>query len=658
MRTATILGLSCLVAGAAAADESVPAGHPGTTFYVSKLGDNSTGLSWSTAFTTIQAALDAVPDAQGGHRIVVRPDTYLEAMLAPAHSGAAGSYNELIGDHDGRLGSGTSGHVVIDSGDPGAGFKSYDWWGTIRATTQGWSPEHKDPTFSAIIWDRWKLRHLYVTGSDGGLFWDCTNRIEPFTVIVEDCISLGRAFGGGVASCLSRADEPITFRRCTLWSLDMWGDTAGGYVRVENAAMPERPDVVFEDCTLVSPQCALKGGNYGFHTYTRVLVKGCRLIALNFSQPAGTPNDGIIQSVQNGKYLHVDLADTTLMGYKVLGVKVDQDSVDALGYTTHGAVQAYVQFQQNVPPGMHRLPQWPVAVFEQIVPPAPRPARPAITDVVRIRDNLCELSPVVWRGRLCHLECIRPATGGVRDDYYLRICDAASGDELSRFATGYSLACALVQDDTFYAFASRWEENNWNDVTMFKSTDLEHWESRVVVSQENEHLFNSSACAGRDGFVMAYESNDPAYPAFTTKFASSPDLEHWTKLPDATFGTNRYTACPCIRYVNDYYYVLYLEHRTPRHYFETYLTRSRDLRHWELSAANPVLAPTALDDGINASDPDLVEFDGKTYVYYSVGDQLTWMNVKRGVFAGSPASFFESCYTSPGIPDPGVIARP
>ncbi len=191
----------------------------------------------------------------------------MEANLYVPQSGAEGSYNLLIGDTDGRHGSGTQGRVVIDSGDAAKGFKSYDWWGTIRATSQGWSPEHKAPTFSSIVWDRWIVRNFYVTGGDAGLFWDCTNRVEPFTIVVEDCVSIGRAFGGGVANSLSRHDEPITFRRCKLWSLDEWGDTAGLYIRIENAAMPGCPDVVVEDCTMVSPQCAMKGGNYGFHTY-------------------------------------------------------------------------------------------------------------------------------------------------------------------------------------------------------------------------------------------------------------------------------------------------------------------------------------------------------------------------------------------------------
>ena len=239
MNCAVGIVMGCVtVLGQAMGAAPEAAGRQGATLYVSKLGNNTDGQSWATAFTTIQAALDAVPDDQGGHRIVVRPDTYLEAMLSPAFSGASGAYNELVGDVDGRYGSGTSGHVVIDSGDPGAGFKSYDWWSTIRATSKGWSPAHTDATFSAIIWDRWILRNLYATGSDAGLFWDCTDRIEPFTVIVEDCVGIGRAFGGGVASCLSRPDEPIVFRRCNLWSLDMWGDTAGGYIRIENPSMP------------------------------------------------------------------------------------------------------------------------------------------------------------------------------------------------------------------------------------------------------------------------------------------------------------------------------------------------------------------------------------------------------------------------------------
>jgi len=254
------------------------------------------------------------------------------------------------------------------------------------------------------------------------------------------------------------------------------------------------------------------------------------------------------------------------------------------------------------------------------------------------------------------MECVRPGSGGGREEYYLRIADAETDAELARLAEGYGLASILVHDGMAYVFASRWEEAGWRDVTAFRSRDLKQWESRLVIQGENEGIFNTSVCQGRRGFVMAYESDDPAYPAFTVKFARSADLWNWTKVPQAVFGTDRYTACPCLRYANGWYYMLYLERRAPRWFFETYLARSRDLLHWELSAANPVLTPDDLDEGINASDPEIVEFEGRTWVYYAVGDQLTWMNLKRAMYPGSMRRFFESWFAAPGIPDVGTLA--
>jgi len=630
-------------------------GPAARTLYVSKLGDNTDGSSWVHAFNSIQAALSAVPNDQGGQRIVIRPDTYFEANLFPSNKGAEGHYNELIGDTDGRLGSGRTGWVLIDSSDPDQrGFKSYDWWGPIRAYSHAWSPEHQEATFSAIGWDRWKLRGLYVTGGDGGLFFDCTDQVKPFSIVVEDCVSIGRAFGGGVASCLSRPDEPITFRRCQLWALDWWGDTAAAYVRCENTSMPSRPDAVFEDCTMVSPQCALKASNYGFHSFTRVRANRCRLIALNFSQPQGTPTDGIIQSVEEGKLLHVELQDCVLMGYRVFGVKVKKDTAKDIGCTLSGDVRAYVQYQQELPAGMHRLGGWPEDVFRALAPPS-REAPSSFRDREVVRRDLCEVTPVVWKGRLCLLESIRPASGGTAKDYYLSLKDAETRKEIGRCGQGYGLASAIVHQNRLYVFASKWDQGNWREVTVFHSSDLKHWETAVAVEGTNEGIFNSSVCRGLGEFVMAYESNDPTYSPFTIKFARSKDLVHWAKLPNSTFGTNRYTACPCIRYSRGYYYVLYLEQRTPRWCFETYITRSKDLVHWELSAANPVLRAEGLDEGSNASDPDLIEWQGQTLVYFAVGDQRTWMNLKRATYPGPLADFLASWFIVPGIPDRGAI---
>jgi len=268
-----------------------------------------------------------------------------------------------------------------------------------------------------------------------------------------------------------------------------------------------------------------------------------------------------------------------------------------------------------------------------------------------VQKDMCEVSPAIWKGRPVLLKCVRPGEGGTKEDYSLHLTDIASGDELATFATGHSLACAFVHNDTFYAYATRFEDNNWNDITVFYSTGLKQWEQKIAIKQDpSEHLFNSSVCAAPDGFIMAYETNDPAYPAFTIKFARSKDLVNWEKIPEALYGRDRYTACPAIRYADGSYYLLYLEHRTPKWFFETCIARSTDLTNWTLGSGNPVLTPTTADDGINASDPDLVEIDGQTVLYYAVGDQKTWMNIKKTTYPQPLTQWLQTWFTGPGTP--------
>ncbi len=357
-------------------------GNQGRTIYVSKLGDNSNGSSWQSAFHTIQAALLAVPNDQGGHRVVIRPDTYEEANLYPAFRGAAGSYNLLVGDSDGTFGSGATGWVVIESSCPGVavrtdptkptgnpawkivqsdlpetGLKCVDWWGPFKC----------DPDFSGSIWDRWIYRNLYVCGSEGGPGWDitCDKGVE-FSAVVENCVGTGRFAGAAVMAHTPRSDEPVVFRNCYFANLDWWGDAGGVYVRGESKTMPDAPHATFDNCTIVSPDNALQAGFPGVDELcTRVKFKDCRLIVLNFSQPHGTPSSGIICcGCKDGRQLHVDLEDTVMMGFKVFGTRAGDVS-----YTVQGKVQAYVQFQQPVPEEFERLRQWPIDLFERIAPP-------------------------------------------------------------------------------------------------------------------------------------------------------------------------------------------------------------------------------------------------------------------------------------------------
>jgi alpha-L-fucosidase len=364
-------------------------GHRGKTFYVSKRGDNSDGSSWQRAFHSIQAALLAVPDGHGGHRVIVRPDSYVEANLFPAQKGAAGSYNLLVGDSDGSLGSGASGRIVIDASCPGvavrrnaqlstfeivksdlpeSGFKSVDWWAPILSTTiRRQSSTHTEQTFTSLSWDRWILRNVYVTGGDAGLFWDFGWNDGGFTVIVEDCVGIGRAFGGGVCYPNVRRGEPSTFHRCYFLALDWVGDTAAVLVGGSEKAMPEQPHAVFEDCTFVHSDNAV-AISYASHC-ARAKFVDCRMIVLNFTQPdMGGQSTGIIctQGRASTGRLHVDLENCILTGYSVFTPGKDAEAVT---FTTRGKVQAYVQFRQPLPAGFVRLGQWPVELFDRMAPP-------------------------------------------------------------------------------------------------------------------------------------------------------------------------------------------------------------------------------------------------------------------------------------------------
>jgi hypothetical protein len=360
------------------------------TLYVSPMGDNSDGSSWPKAFRTIQAALSAIPDDKGNHRIIIRPGTYSEANLFPTHRGAKDAYNVLVGDTDGKLGSGATGWVIIDSSCPGVavrskagegnpdfeivksgeaetGFKSVDWWCTFRSSPSG----------SGSIWDRWKFQGLYVTGSDAGFVWDMVKDDGvAFSVIVEDCVGIGRFAGAGAIGHTSRPDEPVIFRRSYFLNLDVWGDAGAAYVRTSNQKMSETPDVVFDDCTLVSPDNALQCSFANApQRYSRVKFKDSRLLVLNFSQPPGTPSSGIICCDASSNTLHVDFQDSLLAGYKVFGTsradlnKVQGVGVEPITFSVSGDVRAYVQYRQVVPEGIRRLDHWPAEAFAAMVAP-------------------------------------------------------------------------------------------------------------------------------------------------------------------------------------------------------------------------------------------------------------------------------------------------
>ena len=657
------------LAGVNPADDDY-SGRKGTTIYVSKLGDNSDGTSWKTAFHSIQKAIQSVPDDQGGHRIIIRPDHYVDPNLAPNQKGAPGSYNLLIGDIDGKFGSGAKGWVVIDAGDPEKGFKSWDWWSNIAASDKNWSRGNNKQNFSSIVWDRWALRNIYTSGGDAGLFWDLTHESgKGFTVLVEDCVGIGRAFGGGLCYPVVRPKEPSVFRRCYFLALDWVGDTAAVLLGGSEDTMPDHPHAVFEDCVIVHPDNAV-AASYAAHC-TRAKFKNCRLMSLNFTQPDFGQMTGLVYARgDHADKLHVDLEDCLLAGYMLFGSTDPKD----VTYSTAGKVQAYVQFEQTVPKGFERLGLWPTDAFGLMGPPAPggtkaytksavvktekkvepysslkkQVAAPSILKKLPGKvgeGDLMENTPILFGGKPYLIVCQRPATSKpALKDIYVRVLDLETGKEVSRFAQAHSFASAYIEGDTVHVFATKYTADDWtHDIYHFTSKDLLHWkqdEKPILARNGDEHLFNTSVCKTPDGYVMAYESNKPI--GFCFKFAASKDLKTWKKLdiPPFTGENNEYSACPALRYFAPYFYVIYLHAAVEGHNgWISYVARSKDLKNWELSLANPILEACE-GEGKNNSDVDLYEKDGKTVLFYATGDQATWVHVKRAVYDGPMGEMF------------------
>jgi hypothetical protein len=230
---------------------------------------------------------------------------------------------------------------------------------------------------------------------------------------------------------------------------------------------------------------------------------------------------------------------------------------------------------------------------------------------------------------------------------YLFLRDLCTGEEVARFGEGHSFVNALVNGPDLHVFASEGSNRDWfQSLYHFTSSDLKTWSRKLAIEREgDEHLFNCSACRDDQGFLMAYESNLPVQ--FCFKFARSRDLDRWEKLPGLVFAGvdgKEYSACPVLRYVAPYYYVIYLHAAVPGHAgWVSFLARSKDLATWELSPLNPILT-AGPGEGINNSDVDLFEWEGNTYLYYATGDQATWGSVRVAMHVGSLQHFYESCF--------------
>jgi beta-xylosidase len=261
-----------------------------------------------------------------------------------------------------------------------------------------------------------------------------------------------------------------------------------------------------------------------------------------------------------------------------------------------------------------------------------------------------ENTPVYFNSRLLLVANYRPGGAQAKGkDAYLYIDDLVTGEEVARFGNEHTFVSAYVNGSELHVFALDFSDFGKTikskKITHFVTKDLKHWtEETAIEPSGDESLFNTSVCKDDEGYLMAYESNKPVQ--FCFKFARSKDLKVWTKIPGIVYtGEHReYSACPMIRYLKPYYYVIYLHSKVKGHNgWISYLARSKDLADWELSPYNPVLEATD-GEGMNNSDVDILEYKGRTYLYYGIGDQQTWSTIRVAMYDGSIRKFYESYF--------------
>jgi alpha-L-fucosidase len=283
-----------------------------------------------------------------------------------------------------------------------------------------------------------------------------------------------------------------------------------------------------------------------------------------------------------------------------------------------------------------------------------------------------ETTPFVYAGRLYRVENWQKyfdIPGSNPGDRYMedevRLRDMETDRIVSVPFVGHSFGYAFVWEERVYVYALRHRSGPWREFTeidLTVSSDLRHWsEPETVIRAEGpEHLFNVAVCRGADRFILLFETNDPRWPPFTFQYCQSTDLVHWDRIPKALYGREKYVGGPALYYAGGWYYTLYLQDLDgyAGGTWETRLTRSRDLLHWEdAPLGRPFLAPdrsrvfTYEHFGrkvevreVNASDAELCYWQGKTIVYFNGGDQQTSGDLQLAEFEGTPQELFERFY--------------
>ena len=287
---------------------------------------------------------------------------------------------------------------------------------------------------------------------------------------------------------------------------------------------------------------------------------------------------------------------------------------------------------------------------------------PKIIKTKKTFGEVVETTPIIFNENFLLVEFLREEKNGINQFSY-RLRDINSDEILINKEWIFGLGSSIVIDEQIYLFGTTdWNDydgphswsrrNNLIGLTILDSNMIEINTDTLFYSSETETFYNTSVCQSPDGFIMAYEVKDEGLSSFSIRFKKSTDLFNWETIGE-TLYSEKYAACPTIRYLDGYYYIFYLNQDGDGETYDlsTLLVRTNDFIIFEEYKGNQIFTPYVsvlssngfINEGNNNSDIDLVEHQGQTYYFYHSGGNL---NEGRGVekmaiYDGSFKQFIE-----------------
>lgn len=269
-------------------------------------------------------------------------------------------------------------------------------------------------------------------------------------------------------------------------------------------------------------------------------------------------------------------------------------------------------------------------------PAAPQSAAPPVSLLVKqgvfVDQQGWETAVVVFRGEVLTLSFERDLN--TFDAVGLTVRRWATGEILAQHPWSISMGCAIVKDGVIHVYGATDWRNGGNRIIHCTLDQVTFAPSAAVdaltVNPTNGRFYNTGVTADANGYRMAVEISGQVF------FARSADLNAWT-FSGGQMMAGSYIGCPSIHYVDGAHCFTWLAHDGNGNY-STRIAKSVD-DCFTFTYGQTLLSPGA-GEGINNSDVDMIEHEGKVYGVYIDGDQATYGRLHKFTYDGTMAKLF------------------